>query len=303
MPLARRRIGGALEYGHPDLYKKSPPDRVLQDVAEASMTGTLVQIGLTAHWAAELFEDLFKNVKSIQNRVATAQARVHSLASDLPKAEEATLKLTERQMIEAASREHKSHKKKQTEPQAPPGGYLTKASLPPALAEAYDRCEPPPDFQGEALPTAHTAPFIPVRDKQATLLLKVYEGSCFEIANCFWRAEATISLPTDVVSRFDVTCEVTFALGIDGALEMSAASSKKSGGGVYDSKRLETSLRSSALSRVDLLAMSARLGYASLFERLVVHWRQGTLVRRAVTAAALLLGAAWLARGARRTRN
>ena len=147
MPLARRRIGGALEYGHPDLYKKSPPDRVLQDVAEASMTGTLVQIGLTAHWAAELFEDLFKNVKQIQNRVATAQARVHSLASDLPKAEEATLKLTERQMIEAASREHKSHKKKQTEPQAPPGGYLTKASLPPALAEAYDRCEPPPDFR------------------------------------------------------------------------------------------------------------------------------------------------------------
>ena len=155
----------------------------------------------------------------------------------------------------------------------------------------------------QALPTAHTAPFIPVRDKQATLLLKVYEGSCFEIANCFWRAEATISLPTDVVSRFDVTCEVTFALGIDGALEMSAASSKKSGGGVYDSKRLETSLRSSALSRVDLLAMSARLGYASLFERLVVHWRQGTLVRRAATAAALLFGAAWMARGVRRTWN
>ena len=147
MPLARRRIGGALEYGHPDLYKKSPPDRVLQDVAEASMTGTLVQIGLTAHWAAELFEDLFKNVKQIQNRVATAQARVHSLASDLPKAEEATLNLTERQMIEAASREHKSHKKKQTAPEAPPGGYLTKASLLPALAEAYDRCEPPPDFR------------------------------------------------------------------------------------------------------------------------------------------------------------
>ncbi len=159
-------------------------------------------------------------------------------------------------------------------------------------------------YEGEALPTAHTAPFIPVRDKQATLLLKVYEGSCFEIANCFWRAEATISLPTDVVSRFDVTCEVTFALGIDGALEMSAASSKKSGGGVYDSKKLETSLRSSALSRVDLLVMSARLGYASLFERLVVHWRQGTLVRRAATAAALLLGAAWLARGfARRNTN
>ena len=42
------------------------------------------------------FEDLFKNVKQIQNRVATAQARVHSLASDLPKAEEATLNLTER---------------------------------------------------------------------------------------------------------------------------------------------------------------------------------------------------------------
>ena len=85
---------------------------------------------------------------------------------------------------------------------------------------------------------------------------------------------------------------------------MSAASSKKSGGGVYDSKRLETSLRSSALSRVDLLAMSARLGYASLFERLVVHWRQGTLARRAATAAALLLGAAWLARGfARRNTN
>ena len=111
------------------------------------MTGTLVQIGLTAHWAAELFEDLFKNVKAIQNRVQTAQSRVHSLARDLPKAEEATLQLTERQMIEAASREHKSHKKKQTEPQAPPGGYLTKASLPPALAEAYDRCEPPPDFR------------------------------------------------------------------------------------------------------------------------------------------------------------
>ncbi len=147
MPLARRRIGGALEYGHPDLYKKSPPDRVLQDVAEASMTGPLVQIGLTAHWAAELFEDLFKNVKAIQNRVQTAQSRVQSLSNDLPKAEEATLKLTERQMIEAASREHKSHKKKQTEPQAPPGGYLTKASLPPALAEASDRCEPPPDFR------------------------------------------------------------------------------------------------------------------------------------------------------------
>ena len=54
----------------------------------------------------------------------------------------------------------------------------------------------------------------------------------------------------------------------------------------------------------DIRAMSARLGYASPFERLVVHWRQGTLVRRAVTAAALLLGAAWLARGfARRNTN
>ena len=41
--------------------------------------------------------------------------------------------------------------------------------------------------------------------------------------------------------------------------------------------------------RGDLLASSA------LFERLVVHWRQGTLVRRAATAAALLFGAAWLA--------
>ena len=58
------------------------------------MTGTLVQIGLTAHWAAELFEDLFKNVKAIQNRVQTTQARVHSLASDLPKAEEATLAIS-----------------------------------------------------------------------------------------------------------------------------------------------------------------------------------------------------------------
>ena len=44
MPLARRRIGGALEYGHPDLYKTSPPDRVLQDVAEASMTGKILNL-------------------------------------------------------------------------------------------------------------------------------------------------------------------------------------------------------------------------------------------------------------------
>lgn len=33
MPIHQRRIGQALDYGHPGLYNLTPPSRMLQDVA------------------------------------------------------------------------------------------------------------------------------------------------------------------------------------------------------------------------------------------------------------------------------
>ena len=85
MPLARRRIGSSFEYGHPDLYQNSQADTMLQDVTMASSTGTLAQIGLLSHYAAELFSDLFTTAQSLQERLDSASSRVRTLNQQLPR--------------------------------------------------------------------------------------------------------------------------------------------------------------------------------------------------------------------------
>ncbi|KAJ1454669.1 hypothetical protein M885DRAFT_521631 [Pelagophyceae sp. CCMP2097] len=91
--LVRRRIETSLEYGHPHLYQKSPPETILADVTMASMTGTLAQIGLVAHYASEMFTDLFTEGEAMRVRVSKLQDRAAAIVAQLPAVEEKVRKL------------------------------------------------------------------------------------------------------------------------------------------------------------------------------------------------------------------
>jgi len=151
MPLARRRIGGALEYGHPHLYdttKSATRQTILQDVCEASMTGTLVQIGLLSHYASEMFEGLFAETKAVQARVFKAKARAAALAKELPAVEARVAALTETQIMRLATADKKDKFHSSVDTAGPAGGYFTKASMSAAARERYDSSEVErcPDF-------------------------------------------------------------------------------------------------------------------------------------------------------------
>ena len=137
MPLARRRIGSSFEYGHPDLYQNSQADTMLQDVTMASSTGTLAQIGLLSHYAAELFQDLFATAQSLQERLDSASSRVRTLNEQLPRVCEVVAACDGDSVHRSGTLPEREH---------PQRVQFTVATMPRGLRERYDALEPPPDF-------------------------------------------------------------------------------------------------------------------------------------------------------------
>ena len=137
MPLARRRIGSSFEYGHPDLYQNSQADTMLQDVTMASSTGTLAQIGLLSHYAAELFQDLFTTAQSLQERLDSASSRVRTLNEQLPRVCDVVARCDGDSVHRSGTLPEREH---------PQRVQFTVATMPRGLREKYDALEPPPDF-------------------------------------------------------------------------------------------------------------------------------------------------------------
>jgi len=74
-----RKIENALEYAHPGLYRRSLASTVVGDVSFASLTGTLGQLGLLAHYSGEVFSSLFEEAERAHGRLDRAKARIADL--------------------------------------------------------------------------------------------------------------------------------------------------------------------------------------------------------------------------------
>jgi hypothetical protein len=97
MPLVQRHIQQALELGSSKLYEQSSTRssenggdtvRVLGDVQMASMTGTLLQLGMLASSAHEMFNELLTLADGLGKRVGDVQQRTVALTARLPEAEQ-----------------------------------------------------------------------------------------------------------------------------------------------------------------------------------------------------------------------
>jgi len=137
MPLARRRIGASLDYGHPDLYQHSGADTMLQDVTMASSTGTLVQIGLLSFHAAEMFRDIMDLAGALQGRLESATTRVRSLNDQLPRVCD---------VIEKCDGNSVHRSGVLPEPAPLQRVQFTVDNMPTGLREAYDALPLGPDF-------------------------------------------------------------------------------------------------------------------------------------------------------------
>lgn len=129
-----RKVETSLSYGHPHLYARSPPSTILKDVTMANMTGTLAQLGLLSHHAAELFADLFKVAQDTHVRLVKCSERAAQLARDLPSAE-AKAKLEEQGMERA-----------EFAPPQPQRVVFDMVTAPAALKTRYDGLEALPDY-------------------------------------------------------------------------------------------------------------------------------------------------------------
>lgn len=137
MPLARRRIGASLDYGHPDLYQHSGADTMLQDVTMASSTGTLVQIGLLSVHAAEMFQDIMDLAEALQGRLESATTRVRSLNDQLPRVCD---------VVEKCDGNSVHRSGVFPEPAPLQRVQFTVDNMPTGLREAYDALPLGPDF-------------------------------------------------------------------------------------------------------------------------------------------------------------
>lgn len=137
MPLARRRIGASLDYGHPDLYQHSGADTMLQDVTMASSTGTLVQIGLLSFHAAEMFRDIMDLAEALQGRLESATTRVRSLNDQLPRVCD---------VVEKCDGNSVHRSGVLPEPAPLQRVQFTVDNMPTGLREAYDALPLGPDF-------------------------------------------------------------------------------------------------------------------------------------------------------------
>lgn len=133
-----RRVENSLSYGHPHLYSKSGPGTILQDVTMASMSGTLAQLGLVSHYAAELFEDLFSLSKDLYERVDRVQNRTGKLVDQLS---EVSKKMDS--LDGTVSSVQVPH-----ETEAPDRIAFDEASMPRSMRERYQDVTPVPDFSG-----------------------------------------------------------------------------------------------------------------------------------------------------------
>ena len=137
MPLARRRIGASLDYGHPDLYQHSGADTMLQDVTMASSTGTLVQIGLLSVHAAEMFRDIMDLAEALQGRLESATTRVRTLHDQLPRVCD---------VVEKCDGNSVHRSGVLPEPAPLQRVQFTVDNMPTGLREAYDALPLGPDF-------------------------------------------------------------------------------------------------------------------------------------------------------------
>ncbi|KAJ8598579.1 hypothetical protein CTAYLR_001707 [Chrysophaeum taylorii] len=135
MPL--RSISESLAYGHPHLYSKSNPGAILQDVSMARMTGTLAQVGLVAHYAREMFEELFALAQDTHGRVRVVGERAAGVQALLREVDEKVRMLKD----EDVSRTEAAVPR-------PEAVEFSIETAPKALKERYAVLEPVPDFSG-----------------------------------------------------------------------------------------------------------------------------------------------------------
>ena len=110
---------------------------MLQDVTMASSTGTLTQIGLLSHYAAELFSDLFTTAQSLQERLDSASSRVRTLNEQLPRVCDVVARCDGDSVHRSGTLPEREH---------PQRVQFTVETMPRGLRERYDALEPPPDF-------------------------------------------------------------------------------------------------------------------------------------------------------------
>ena len=147
-PAHRHISGDPLDYGHPDLYASSPPQRVLQDVTFARHTGALCQIGLVSVYAAELFGDLFAETRALQTRVAAAADRADALSRTLPYLEAKVAMLGDDDLDNLESDAAKAFTKSARRTTKHSTVAFAKATLPRTMRDRYDDpdVERLPDF-------------------------------------------------------------------------------------------------------------------------------------------------------------
>ena len=116
-------------------------------------------------------------------------------------------------------------------------------------------------YQGEPLPTSATGAFAPMADGTQVVELQVHEGMCTHVRHCSWLSKVDVRLPVEELAK-DIRVDVTYALGVDGKLAVSAeAKSLRDETAEVHREELKTFVRSSAFSAADLAAMSIRMGF------------------------------------------
>lgn len=143
MPFFRGEIPSEERLASPSLYQNAPADdpaAILEGVAMASLVGILRQLGELSEYAAEVFDNLRKEVDVTAKRREKLLVRVKKLERTVPKVEEMVLKQNDPlQFVHTPGLRFKADVKLNQD--------IFTHNLPPSFVlQARKRCQQPPQF-------------------------------------------------------------------------------------------------------------------------------------------------------------